>query len=216
MDHYPSQPPPDQAEGGTARRSSVRSRLRAHRVTLVLSALLVAALAYGVSAGVATFGWAEQDAALRADLGAVTTERDELLVEVDDYKERMHSAEVRLENAQSGLDEREAELDTRATKLDEKAAELADREKAVKGAEAQVEANRITEGTWTVGVDVQPGTYRTTEAVSSTMCYWGIYRSGSNGSDIIDNDIVNGGFPTVTLSAGQDFTTRDCGTWDKQ
>jgi hypothetical protein len=188
-----------------------------------LSALLVGALAYGVSTGVATFGWAEQDAALRADLGvvttdldAVTTERDELLVEVDTYEKRATSAEEELEDARSGLDEREADLDTRATKLDEKAATLTDREKAVKGAEEQAEADRITEGTWTVGVDVQEGTYRTTEAVSSSMCYWGIYRSGSNGSDIIDNDIVNGGFPTVTLSTGQDFTTRDCGTWDKQ
>ncbi len=216
MNSNPFRPLEEQPTGNPPRWLPLKSAIKTHRVTLILSALLTAALVYGISAGVATFGWAEQDTALRADLGAVTTERDKLLVEVDDYQKRAHAAEGELEDAQSRLDDREVELDARATELDEQATGLADREKAVEGAEAQVEANRITEGTWTVGVDVEAGTYRTTEAVSSGMCYWGIHRSGSNGSDIIENDIVNGGFPTVTLSAGQDFTTSDCGTWDKQ
>jgi hypothetical protein len=73
----------------------------------------------------------------------------------------------------------------------------------------------IREGNWTVGVDIEPGTYRTSAKVTST-CYWGIYRTGSNGSDIIDNDIVTGGRPSVTLSPGQDFETTRCGSWSKQ
>ena len=31
----------------------------------------------------------------------------------------------------------------------------------------------------------------------------------------MDNDIVSGGKPTVTIKKGQDFTTNDCGTWAK-
>lgn len=89
------------------------------------------------------------------------------------------------------------------------------REDAVTVAEKQKAANTVREGTWTVGVDIEPGTYRTDAEVSSS-CYWGIYRTGSNGSDIIDNDIVSGGRPTVTLSAGQDFKTTRCGAWTKQ
>jgi hypothetical protein len=64
-------------------------------------------------------------------------------------------------------------------------------------------------------VDIEPGTYRTAEAVGSS-CYWGISRSGSNGSDIIDNGIPGGGFPVVTLQAGQDFVNNRCGTFVKR
>jgi hypothetical protein len=70
----------------------------------------------------------------------------------------------------------------------------------------------IEEGTYTVGVDIQPGTYRAVGAGSN--CYWAITKSGSNGSDIIDNHIGAGNL-TVTLKAGQDFTSERCGTWSK-
>ncbi len=73
-------------------------------------------------------------------------------------------------------------------------------------------ATTIDEGDWTVGVDIKPGTYRTTEPVSGD-CYWGIYRAGSNQSDIIDNAIVKGGRPTVTLKKGQEFKNQGCGTF---
>lgn len=72
----------------------------------------------------------------------------------------------------------------------------------------------IEEGDWVVGTDVAPGSYRTTEAVSG-MCYWGIYRAGTNKSDILQNDIVQGGRPSVTLKAGQEFSSTGCGTWAK-
>jgi hypothetical protein len=78
-----------------------------------------------------------------------------------------------------------------------------------------IQQNTITEGVWVVGTDVQPGHYRTTAAVSGG-CYWMITKSGTNGSDIIQNGLPTGGYPTVTLSAGQDFTTQDCGSWVKQ
>lgn len=70
------------------------------------------------------------------------------------------------------------------------------------------------EGDWNVGTDIQPGTYRTEEPVSG-MCYWGIYRAGTNKGDIVENDIVTGGRPTVTLKAGQEFSSSGCGSWVK-
>jgi hypothetical protein len=70
----------------------------------------------------------------------------------------------------------------------------------------------IEEGTYSVGVDIQPGTYRAVGAGSD--CYWAITKSGTNGSDIIDNHL-GGGNLTVTLKAGQDFTSNRCGTWTK-
>ena len=73
------------------------------------------------------------------------------------------------------------------------------------------------DGDYVVGTDIQAGTYRTAEAVTSgDMCYWGIYKAGTNKGDIIQNDIVTGGRPSVTLKAGQEFSSTRCGTWVKQ
>lgn len=142
-------------------------------------------------------------------------EYQQVLQQRDNARDALGSADARAAAAESRAQEtidaataREAELDTRE-------AAVAAREAAVTGAEQQAAANQVGNGIWTVGVDIEPGTYRTTEAVTQ-MCYWGIYRTGSNGDDIIENDIVQGGFPSVTLSAGQDFKTSDCGTWAKQ
>lgn len=71
----------------------------------------------------------------------------------------------------------------------------------------------IEDGVWLVGVDFPAGTYRTTEAVSN--CYWGVYKAGTNQADILDNDIVDGGRPTVVLKKGQEFKSSRCGTWTK-
>lgn len=75
-------------------------------------------------------------------------------------------------------------------------------------------APTITDGMWTVGVDFPAGSYRTTANVG-TRCYWSITKTGSNGSDIVDNDLPPGGRPSVTLKKGQDFKTDNCGKWRK-
>jgi len=72
-------------------------------------------------------------------------------------------------------------------------------------------SSSITEGVWEVGSDIKPGRYRTEEAV--TDCYWAITRGGSNGDDIIANDNVSGGRPSVTLKRGQEFKSSRCGDW---
>jgi hypothetical protein len=76
-------------------------------------------------------------------------------------------------------------------------------------------ATQIEDGTWLVGEDVAPGTYRLAAPVSSGMCYWGIYKAGTNQADIVDNGVETGGRPTVTLKAGQEFKSSGCGTWMK-
>lgn len=69
----------------------------------------------------------------------------------------------------------------------------------------------ISEGVWEVGTDIKPGRYRTDVAVSD--CYWAITRGGSNGDDILANDNVSGGRPSVTLKRGQEFKSSGCGDW---
>jgi hypothetical protein len=130
-------------------------------------------------------------------------------------KAELTTAEQDARDAQSAAREAETKAAERNTELDSREAALVAREQAVTAAENTIKANSIGEGTWTVGVDIEPGTYRTSAAIAGD-CYWAIYRSGSNGSDIIDNDIPTGGFPTVTLSEGQDFKNRDCGIFVKQ
>lgn len=125
-------------------------------------------------------------------------------------------AEGAAEQSAGAILQSQAALASSSAALASNAAAVASSAAAVAAEQSAVNANSITDGTWTVGTDVQPGTYRTSAAVSSGACYWEITKSGTNGEDIIQNDIVQGGYPTVTLSVGQDFKTQDCGTWIKR
>lgn len=140
----------------------------------------------------------------------------------DKYREQLAALTTKHQELESGIEEREAALEERERALGERESGLEEseaavkaREKAVGTAEAEAEANTVSDGTWTVGEDIKAGTYRTTGNVESS-CYWGIYRSGSNGGDIIENDIPGGGKPTVKLSKGQDFKSSNCGDWQKK
>lgn len=136
-------------------------------------------------------------ASVRQELSAANTKRDHALHDVEVWADRAEAAE------------------NKASELDDREAAVAQREAAATAAEQEVAASTIRQGTWTVGLDVAAGTYRTAEPVGGD-CYWSIYRSGTNKDEIIQNDIVTGGTPTVTLSDGQDFETNRCGTWVKQ
>jgi hypothetical protein len=71
-------------------------------------------------------------------------------------------------------------------------------------------ATTITaDGVYEVGVDIEPGKYKTS---GGSSCYWA--RLNANGSDIIDNDLP-GGQAVVTVKAGELFKTQRCGTWTK-
>ena len=71
----------------------------------------------------------------------------------------------------------------------------------------------MKDGVYVVGPDIQPGTYRTVADVSK--CYWEISKGGTNGRDIVANDNVDGGRPTVALQEGQEFRSNRCGNWTK-
>jgi hypothetical protein len=63
-----------------------------------------------------------------------------------------------------------------------------------------------------VGQDAPAGRYETHS--TSTDCYWEIDKHGT--SDIVDNDAGKLGHLVITLKAGQDFSSHDCGDWTKQ
>lgn len=142
------------------------------------------------------------------------------------YLEQRNEAQAELRSAIGDLSatkselstykNRESDLAARETAAADLETQLAERETAVKGAEVEKAKNTIVGGTWTVGRDIEPGTYIPEKPITSDACYWAITVSGTNGGDILQNDFAGTGRPTVTLAEGQDFTSERCGTWVKQ
>ena len=75
----------------------------------------------------------------------------------------------------------------------------------------RAQATSFGDGTFVVGTDIQPGTYR---SANGQGCYWE-RESGFSGSlaDIIANDFVNA--PTIVTIAPSDqgFKSDGCGAW---
>ena len=136
-----------------------------------------------------------RSASLEGDLTAMTAERDDLQNEA-----------LTMSSREAAVEDAEAELETRE-------ADVAEREKAVDEKEAYIQETSLSDGSYTVGVSMKAGTYRTQSGSSS--CYWAIYRSGTNYDDIVNNDFGSTGVLTVSVSNGQDFETESCGTWKK-
>lgn len=187
------------------------SFVRRHGAATALSLLLVGAAAYGVDAWRDNAGLHDSNDTLERQLGNVTSLNKGANARIDDLEGQLRTVDER----EAALQEREDAVAEQEGAIAEQETAVAEREKAVAAVEEAIEANQVSDGTWTVGSDVQPGTYRTTDVVSSD-CYWEITAGGSNGSDIIENDIPGGGYPVVTVQDGQVFTSARCGTWAKQ
>lgn len=71
-------------------------------------------------------------------------------------------------------------------------------------------ATAFDDGTYTVGEDLKPGTYRTARQV--TDCYW---ERSTGGGQIIANNFVTFAPKgvTVTVRRGEGFTSNGCGIW---
>jgi hypothetical protein len=145
----------------------------------------------------------------------VEIERDAALTSYASLRGKYDTLENGIASRESRVAARETEVGKADAAVRTAEAAVKAREDAVTGAENAKAARTVGDGTWTVGTDIEAGTDRAAAAVGST-CYWGIYRSGSNGSDIIENDIPGGGRPVVTLSTGQDFNSTRCGKWERQ
>ena len=172
-----------------------------------LVVLVVAAIGLWGNAKWALAKWQDDDAqkvaqvaSLTSDLADVTKDRDQAREGLDQAQSALTKAQDALEPQQelaakeNALQSRESAVRASEDALAQREADVKAREDAVTVTEQQVADNTIRQGTWTVGTDIAPGTYRTTEAVSG-MCYWEITRSGTNGDDIVANDIVTGGHP---------------------
>jgi hypothetical protein len=202
----------DPASGQLA--PAAKSRRKKH--VLVASAAVVL-FASGIAVGTVLPDPTASPAykSLAGEKSIVETERDAALSSYASLKSKYDTLQSGISGRESTVSAREAEVSKADAAVKAAEAAVKKREDAVTGAEKTKAANTVADGTWTVGSDIEPGTYRAAAAVGST-CYWGIYQSGTNGSKIIENDIPGGGRPVVTLSPGQDFNSTRCGKWEKQ
>ncbi|RAX48243.1 hypothetical protein DQ353_16285 [Arthrobacter sp. AQ5-05] len=177
--------------------------------------IFAAILAAGLLAGGVFAGLAVADPTTSDEYAPAVSHAQVAGADRDKYRGALEELTTTHDTLLSDLEERESAVGEKETEVEEAAAAVETREKAVGTAETEAAANTVSDGTWTVGEDIKPGTYRAKETVGS-RCYWGVYRSGTNGSDIIDNDIPGGGKPTVNLARGQDFKSSNCGSWQKK
>lgn len=68
------------------------------------------------------------------------------------------------------------------------------------------------DGTWQVGKDIKPGTYRTRQG--SPGCYWARLKGfGGSVGDILANDNTDDPAIVTISSSDKGFDSRGCGTW---
>lgn len=130
----------------------------------------------------------------------------------------LKSENLKLAEQVEKLDQREAALKERETlaqnkdgELTQRSEEISAREEAVGAAEEAKKSTSFDSGTFIVGTDIQPGTYRNS---GTSDCYWARL-SGLGGSvyDIIANDNANGQAVVRIAASDAGFTSSRCGTW---
>ena len=71
----------------------------------------------------------------------------------------------------------------------------------------------LRDGTFVVGTDVEPGTYR---SASTGKCYWARLSNFNGDDDIISNEFVSSGPAIVTIAAGDvGFKSQGCSRWER-
>ena len=213
-----NEPPGTQTKDVLEEARPAKEKAKPGRKRRTFTAVAVLALLAGATAVGTTLPdpkSSEAYAALAGEKASVESERDSAKSSYESMKSKYDALENGMVAREAKVASREKEVGTAEATVKNAEAEVKKREEAVTGAEKTKAANTIGDGTWTVGTDIAPGTYRAAADVGSS-CYWGIYATGSNGSNIIDNDLPGGGRPSVALSGGQDFKSSRCGTWEKQ
>ncbi|KQO98923.1 hypothetical protein [Leifsonia sp. Leaf264] len=181
------------------------------------------AIALIAVSGVAVLGWASFAVAVnvaantndelvhvQADNTKMSGEKDDLIGDLTE----MTASRDQYMNASDAVAKREEAVKVKETALQTREDAVKGREDAVTGAEARVAQTTLKDGySYIVGVSMEPGVYEATSA--SGTCYWEINTSGTNGSDIVDNDLGAQGLIRVTVSGGQDFNSSRCGDWKK-
>lgn len=109
-------------------------------------------------------------------------------------------------------DEFAAQMTQQQAALASRTSAVVAREKTVGGAEVAAKANRFAgEGTYLVGTDIKPGTYK---AAANSGCYWARL-SSLNTSDIIDNNNSDGPVVIEVRSTDKALEVAGCAEFNK-
>lgn len=176
---------------------------RPRRSTVILAGALAAALIAAIITGMIASNSQRELAATRAEASDLSAEVADLETRLED----MTTSRDQYRDNANRVAEREIEVTKREDEVDA-------REATITAEEERVKATTLLDGyAYTVGQTMEPGTYEA-NATGST-CYWEITVTGSNYSDIVDNDLGTRGVIRVTVSDGQDFSSQRCGDWRK-
>ncbi len=153
---------------------------------------------------------AASDLKVAQDAGA--QQRAEASSLLEETESKLEETESKLEDARGELKDRKAQLDEREKELRGRESAVKKRESAAQGAERQAAANSFEgDGTYIVGEDVQPGTYKSS---GGDLCYWARLDSDD---EIIDNDVTQGGSSVLTIRASDaQIKVSGCGTFRKR
>ena len=229
----PTPPPPPRGErerAGLFRRITGGVRAGGWPLGVVIVVGLLVAFGIGSGSSDARADDAEADAVdavRRAELAVDARERaqddvaaaGETITELEDEVARLEGRVERMRGeieqadvdarakVEAELAEQQAALDARSAELDQRSSGLDARDAAISQTEQRIEQNSFGNGVWEVGVDIQPGKYKT---AGTTDCYWSKLTASG---DIIDNDIVDGPSTVIIEGSVFTFTSSDCGTW---
>jgi hypothetical protein len=96
--------------------------------------------------------------------------------------------------------------------LDNDAKKLVDQQASAQQSKPVDTHPHFGDGTFKVGTDIQPGTYRT--RIGSVGCYYERMKDFSNGVDsILDNDNTDSPAVVTILATDAGFKSSNCGTW---
>lgn len=84
--------------------------------------------------------------------------------------------------------------------------------------EAGKPAASFADGVWTVDLDIEPGTYRTTVPELTVDCTWDAYRHTSQGNRAVRTGRAHPDQTATITIAPQDFVivSNHCGNWQRQ
>jgi len=189
----------------------IRSFIR-KRPVLSLTISGIATLLIGVGIGGAPGQSEISD--LEDQVASLTGDLDAAEADVDDAERRADEAVAANDELAAKVEEFQNQKDDLAAQEDQLASQAQDldaREAEISEAEQTLESSTIPDGTWQLGVDYEPGTYR---SEGGGGCYWEKLDAPSGK---LGDIIANGGFnPNQTLVIDSPyFHTADCGEWVK-
>lgn len=179
----------------------------------------VASLLVGLLAGV-SIGQAPVNA-LESDVAYQKTRVESMVTQIETDKAaaeaQVAAAEAKVTAVEEASAAKEAELDTRAEELAAQETEAKELQETLDAAVVAREESKIGPGLHEVGVDVQPGKYKTSGPDGSNMagCYYAWKTSFGADADIIDNELTDGK-ATAVLKKGQFFEVDSCNEFVKQ